>query len=444
MAGKIQILVEGGELGGRRFDVPPGGLRFGRSSSNDIHPTDAGLSRNHCMFQTEADGAVSVIDLASANGTYVNGELLGTEARKLSPGDEIAAGDTLLRVVAEGAPDAAQGVDLGLGGPAPAESAPAAPAPGRRAPKFLYIVAAALVAATAALLLLPQGGASKRASRPDARDGARADGEVASLYFEKIDADHTHISRYCAELGADGTLRVVFADIPGENRKIEKSAKISKWARDELANLFSGQEWKSLENSYSGADAASENALRARRIRVVAGGAVKDVKIENTVEPPAFAAVRQRLETLANNELGVQSVLRPRAELLESSSRAETAGDAKWDERDVEYRNLSECISLYRSAKNDLASLSSEYEAAARIQRKIEAAEAELSRRYEEVRFEAERAKQIGDWEKARDAFRRLCDMIPDKADPRHAEANSNMVDVEKRIEAVNKKERGK
>ena len=184
--------------------------------------------------------------------------------------------------------------------------------------------------------------------------------------------------------------------------------------------------------------------MRLRRIRVVACGSVKTVKVENTVEPPAFAAVRQRLETLANNELGVQSVLRPRAELLESSARAEAAGDAKWDERDVEYRNISECISLYKSAKNDLASLSSEYKAAARIQRKIETAEDELKRRYDEARFEAERAKQIGDWEKAREAFRRLCDMIPDKADPRHAEANANMVDVEKRIEAVNKKERGK
>jgi len=46
---------------------------------------------------------------------------------------------------------------------------------------------------------------------------------------------------------------------------------------------------------------------------------------------------------------------------------------------------------------------------------------------------------QIGDWERARSEFRKICDMIPDKGDPRHMEANAIMVDVESRIEAVKK-----
>ena len=70
----------------------------------------------------------------------------------------------------------------------------------------------------------------------------------------------------------------------------------------------------------------------------------------------------------------------------------------------------------------------------------LKQAEAELKRRYDAARFEAERAKQIGDWPRAAREFRRLCDMIPYADDPRHAEANANLVDVEKRLEFTRKK----
>ncbi|MBP5284735.1 MAG: FHA domain-containing protein, partial [Kiritimatiellae bacterium] len=90
------LMVSGGALDGEKFDVPEGGLRLGRSSTNDIHIADEGLSRNHCLFERDGEDAIRVIDLASANGTYVNGEMLGGDPRRLSPGDRIEAGGTAI------------------------------------------------------------------------------------------------------------------------------------------------------------------------------------------------------------------------------------------------------------------------------------------------------------------------------------------------------------
>ena len=59
---------------------------------------------------------------------------------------------------------------------------------------------------------------------------------------------------------------------------------------------------------------------------------------------------------------------------------------------------------------------------------------AELERRYRDQRFEADRAVNMGDWERARTELRVLCELIPDNGDPRHAEAAAKLVDVENRL----------
>ena len=99
MSKRPQLLVMTGPLAGKRFPVPPCGLRLGRSSSNDVHVPDEELSRNHCLFEQAGDDGIHVIDLASANGTYVNSEPLGADAKRLNYGDIIEAGTTVLKVV---------------------------------------------------------------------------------------------------------------------------------------------------------------------------------------------------------------------------------------------------------------------------------------------------------------------------------------------------------
>ena len=87
MAKRLEILVTSGDLSGRRFEVPYAGMRLGRSSSSDIHIPDEELSRNHCFFECSGESDVTVIDLSSANGTYVNGEAVSSAPRTLKAGD---------------------------------------------------------------------------------------------------------------------------------------------------------------------------------------------------------------------------------------------------------------------------------------------------------------------------------------------------------------------
>lgn len=89
------LLVTVGPLGGRRFSVSESGIRLGRSSSCEISIEDPALSRNQCLFELR-DGKIWITDLASANGTAVNDEELGTSSYELKPGDRITRSEELV------------------------------------------------------------------------------------------------------------------------------------------------------------------------------------------------------------------------------------------------------------------------------------------------------------------------------------------------------------
>ena len=71
-----ELIVTAGPFKGRTYSVTEGGIRLGRSSSCEISISDPSLSRNQCLFELR-DGTVYVTDLASANGTDVNGVQIG-------------------------------------------------------------------------------------------------------------------------------------------------------------------------------------------------------------------------------------------------------------------------------------------------------------------------------------------------------------------------------
>lgn len=445
MAKKLEIMVMTGVKSGCRAAVPPAGLNAGRSSSNDLSLPDEQLSRNHCRFEI-SDGELTVVDLASANGTFVNGKQLGSAPQPLKQGDEILVGATTLKVVGENdAPVPSPGtVDLGLGpqAPAPAEE-PAKPDPARRIANAIWVATAAfLVAAIWWVLAGPRGSAPAQGGRSGGRPVSAAAAKEPSgallFAYEKVEADATHIFRYAAELTPDGILSVVSDDIP-ENRHVERSAKIPAETAAELERAFTAPEYLALESEYSGASAASENALKSWRLKSVCGGRIREVRIENAIEPTAFLELRMRIETMVNNALGVQAIQRSREELLESSRRNEVLGDERYQARDVEDGNLSAAIRHFKAAKNDLETLGSQTADSARLQEKIRQAEADLSERYRIVRSDAEQAKQIGDWEAARERFRKILEMVPDISDQRHVDARSHLVDIESRLESFKK-----
>lgn len=458
MADKLEIVFLTGPNKGKRFDISSAALRIGRSSSSDVQIPDEELSRNHCMIEVSADGALTIADLASANGTFVNGENIEGDTKPLKAGDEVSIGTSVFVIASPTSPSPLpspspnNSIDLGFGG---AKASDAASSGGEISDNVqksssamrivLLGVIAFLVVAIALVLefgdkLISVGASKKRSAKVVAeapRDSLR---KIISFQYEKVDADSKRIFRYFANLDQSGILSVEFDDLPGENRHMSRRKELTDAARAELEKIFAESDWAKLESHYSGADVKSENALKSRRIRLVGRDGVKEVVVENRLEPDGFPRIRERLEAWVNNELGVQSIQRSRAELESSSEHCEELGDAKWEERDVEMANLSEAIRFFKLAKNDLITLGSNTKNVQRIQIKIEKAEGELKRRYDDVRGEAERARQIGDWDRAKEEFSKIREMIPARDDDRHREAIANLEDIENRIQTLNKK----
>jgi nitrite reductase (NADH) large subunit len=79
-------------------------LTLGRESIGQSGHTDARMSRRHARVFIKADGQVWVEDLASTNGTFVNGKRIQKPC-KVRLGDEIAVGRTTLEVVASAGGD---------------------------------------------------------------------------------------------------------------------------------------------------------------------------------------------------------------------------------------------------------------------------------------------------------------------------------------------------
>jgi pSer/pThr/pTyr-binding forkhead associated (FHA) protein len=106
----VILLATKGDLRGHEFEVSsPARCVVGRACDCQLHVPDGDLiaSRHHCLLDINLP-AVTLYDLASMNGTYVNGEKIPSALRKgsaekvsgrpLKVGDEIRVGGTTLRV----------------------------------------------------------------------------------------------------------------------------------------------------------------------------------------------------------------------------------------------------------------------------------------------------------------------------------------------------------
>ena len=93
---RYALIVERGPRVGLTYVLGEGGTVAGRADDVDIFLGDVTVSRHHARFVID-DAALSVEDLGSTNGTYVNMERLDRSA--LSPGDEVIIGKFHLIVV---------------------------------------------------------------------------------------------------------------------------------------------------------------------------------------------------------------------------------------------------------------------------------------------------------------------------------------------------------
>ena len=424
MADGLELLVTNGELAGRRYAVGPGGLRLGRSSSNDVHINDEELSRNHCLFEASGDTGLRVTDLASANGTLLNGQAIGIDPQPLHAGDRIEVGKTVLMVIGNGSARPSP-VDLGLGSPA----APKPDAGKRRAPaaNVLWIVAiVALLAAIGVALFVP-----RVSEEAPARPVAEEVPAVCEMYYEKVEADSQGIFRYELRLSDDGVLSVSVDDVPKNDRRFTKSEPLGLNARVELNDILSFERIGGLDREYVGPE-PDPPALDSCELRVVYSTQARTVRV--TQEPEAFRAIREKLEAFSKNQLGVWAIQYSREKLVELAEESVALGRAKWEDRDVNHGNLFAAVSAYREALFYLETVNPKPDCATAARQGLDAAKAELDKRYADQRFTVDKALNQARWEEARAELAVLLEMVPDRNDDRHREAAAKLLDVERRM----------
>jgi TonB family protein len=117
-------------------------IKIGRLSSAHLCLDDEKVSRIHSVIEVGPDGALSIIDMGSVEGTFVNGKRVNKGS--LTFGDEIKVGNTTIKVEKAGA--------------APSASAPAGEAPIVDVPTSVVPNMAAVMATAPAPSGAPLGG----------------------------------------------------------------------------------------------------------------------------------------------------------------------------------------------------------------------------------------------------------------------------------------------
>ena len=86
------FVIQGADQG-KRFEFKTSPVPLGRDNSNAIRLHDTEVSRRHAEIRLE-DEAYRIVDLGSANGTFVNGHLV--DQAPLHTGDRLQLGQTVM------------------------------------------------------------------------------------------------------------------------------------------------------------------------------------------------------------------------------------------------------------------------------------------------------------------------------------------------------------
>ena len=171
-----KLIVASGKSAGRSITLKHGKLLIGRAEECGIRPLGEEVSRRHCAVVEDA-GSVTVEDLKSRNGTYVNGVKISAKVT-VADGDIVRVGPLELKVSCA----------------APAAAAPAAAAPLDEVSRWLMAddepagmfdttrtISAAEVAAAVSQSADQDGDASSVSSVPVGAETVMAAGDSSSV-----------------------------------------------------------------------------------------------------------------------------------------------------------------------------------------------------------------------------------------------------------------------
>ena len=440
MNSDFRLLVESGPAKGREFALSSAGADIGRSDQNDIVLSDGELSRRHCRLEFR-NGELWVSDLASANGTVVNGREV--QESPLHDGDVLAIGSTTIRIVGRSdaaapsapaaAPTPAAPVDLGLGSSATEtkDDPGKGPAPQHRA--VLWSIAAVLLLVAAALAVkiivaTPSGDRGGTAPAP-----VKTEPQTLAIRYTKLEADLGNIFRYELALNADGSLAVEIEDLR-QSRHVRREAErpVPAELLADLTRVVKQSGFLGLDERYEGVGQPGREA--DYDLVVAIGRMVRRVRVTNRAEPAEFREVREKIETFVRNELGLWAIEYSAEQLRDMALDNLLVGQRLLRERDIQPGNLHEASVKLRECLNLLETVDPKPDFHADALRDLGECNGFLDARFTDLNFAADRAIKMRKWSEAADALRELMRLVPDRSDDRNRDAERRLLDVEARL----------
>ncbi|MDD5482394.1 MAG: FHA domain-containing protein [Kiritimatiellae bacterium] len=428
----VHLIVEKGPDQGKEISIRPEGARIGRSSHNDVVLKDPVMSRYHCRLFFKPNEGLWVEDLGSANKTLLNSAPV--HMARMRPGDQLALGDTVLKVVGDEYPSSSAAQLFGASESESFAGRPEGPlrqAAGKNRKKLLaFLLAVVVVAAALALIVHFQG-----LSAPGTENGAAKNGQVEKLeiYYEKIQASPKNIFRYELELKND-ELSVQIDDLANKRHIAKNQHK--KIDRDLIASLgdtLLQSDFNSLNEVHRG---STEEVYDLLDLTITFGRKTRRVQVFNTIEPEQFQQAREAIEEFAQNEIGLAALALTREKLLELAGDSARLGRQLYEQREVKRENLSLAIRALKEAEWYLETVEPkpDYYADAVVLRRE--CERELEENYKNHLFLAERAVKLRDWNDAAVNLRILMEKIPDRSDERHRNVRKKLIDVERHLKS--------
>jgi len=252
-----------------------------------------------------------------------------------------------------------------------------------------------------------------------------------------VEATPETIFRYELTLSPERLLAVRIDDL-SQNRSVRKEKTIDPSVLRDWIRTVESSGFFALDNAYTAAS-ITRGELASWDLAVIVGRRVKRVRVANRKEPDAFAAIREKLETFGQSELGIWAIQYSAEKLTELARDALLVAQKRMDERDLRYGNIALAITGFRDAEVCLETVEPKPAFFPEILGGLEEAQAELDRRHKEYRFLADRAINLQNWDDARNQLRVICELIPDRSDDRHREASRKLLDVETRLKATRK-----
>ncbi len=460
--------IQTGELSGKRFEIKSGGIKLGRASTSDVCIPDAELSRAHCIFEPSGEDGIRLTDLASANGTRVNGEDIGVKTVDVKAGDIIEVGTTVIKIVKEGSRvtgnressfakasedrqgagnllrqgsggrDGERGTENGEQGTGNGERKRALSPKRSLLRKILWgTTVGVMVLAFALVLLVPSGGESPARAPEGAPEDASIAGvaDLESFAYEKVEGDSSHIFRFFLSLEGASVLRVKIDEVGGEERHLDKMKTMSKSSVRTLAEIFAKSSLDKLDDSYSGPESEPPRLDSLELVWKTGGwNSEQRISVVNTVEPAEFKEFREKLETFAKNELAIWALEYSAEKLMEMAKANAQNARVKYEDRDVNRGNLFAAVRGFEEALVLLETVNPKPREYASWQQDLDIARRELDLRYRELSFQAAKAQQLQDWQSAAEVLGQIMETISDHDDDRYDQASKALIDVERRL----------